>query len=48
MSDPSLESRYQALSKQVDVEEARRHPDPVALATMKKEKLALKDAIAHH
>lgn len=48
MSDPSLESRHEAIQKQIDVEEKRRRPDPVALTTMKKEKLALKDAISHH
>lgn len=48
MSDQSLQSRHEELQKQVDAEEKRRRPDPVALTALKKEKLAIKDQMAHH
>lgn len=41
-----LKRRHAALEAEVAEEEARPHPDDVKLATLKKQKLMLKDAIA--
>lgn len=41
-----LKRRHAALEAQIAEEEARPHPDDVKLATFKKQKLMLKDAIA--
>ena len=44
----SLESKHQALHALIDEEEHRAHPDEDLLHRLKKEKLAIKDAMAGH
>ena len=41
-----LKSRHQDLEKALDEENHRPHPDDIQIATLKKQKLALKDEIA--
>lgn len=44
----ALESKHAALHAVIDSEEHRAHPDDILLHRLKKEKLALKDAITGH
>jgi hypothetical protein len=43
-----LASKHAALAQQINLEEHRAHPDDTLLHRLKKEKLALKDAITGH
>jgi hypothetical protein len=42
----SLKAKHEALELKIQEEEARPHPDDIALHAMKKEKLRIKDEIA--
>ncbi len=44
----ALASKHAALHAKIDLEEHRAHPDDNLLHRLKKEKLALKDAITGH
>jgi hypothetical protein len=44
----ALESKHAALHAMIDEEEHRPHPDEDLLHRLKKEKLAIKDALAGH
>ena len=44
----SLESRHAAIHARIATEENRAHPDDRLLHELKKEKLALKDALTGH
>jgi hypothetical protein len=44
----ALASKHAALHAKIDREEHRAHPDDTLLHRLKKEKLALKDAITGH
>lgn len=43
-----LEARHSDLQRRLDAEQSRRHPDDVIVASIKKQKLAVKDVLAHH
>lgn len=44
----ALASKHAALHAKIDLEEHRPHPDDTMLHRLKKEKLALKDALTGH
>lgn len=41
----ALKSKHQALETEIDKENNRPHPDDVAIATLKKQKLRIKDEL---
>ena len=43
----SLKHKHQALETAIEREEARPHPDDVELHALKKQKLMIKDELAH-
>ncbi len=44
----SLQEKHQALEDAIDHENSRPHPDEIAIAEMKKQKLRIKDELADH
>lgn len=44
----SLQDKHQALEKAIEHESGRPHPDDIAIAELKKQKLRIKDELAEH
>lgn len=44
----SLEAKHEVLAQKIETEEQRPHPDDILIHQLKKEKLAIRDALALH